>query len=182
MAESQPTWNATRIFILIIVAVFLLSTLAFAAIVLYEQFSKDDTAAVTDTSLSDAASSTGEQLEGTQLTGFTPTTDRVTDLQIIDTIEGTGKTVQAGDTITANYTGALVSSGVIFQSSLDTGTPFSSPLSGLITGWQEGIPGMKEGGTRRLVIPAAKAYGDTAQNNIPADSDLVFDIQLISID
>lgn len=120
------------------------------------------------------------KLEGTKLTGFTPVAS-VTSLQIIDTVEGTGPVVAAGDTITAHYTGALTTDGTIFQSSLDSGQPFTAPLSNLIKGWQAGIPGMKVGGTRRLVIPAEQAYGSQAQSGIPANSNLVFDIQLISI-
>ncbi|MCW1907787.1 MAG: FKBP-type peptidyl-prolyl cis-trans isomerase [Candidatus Saccharibacteria bacterium] len=120
------------------------------------------------------------KLEGTKLSGFTPVAS-VTQLQITDTVAGTGAEVKAGDTITAHYTGALAKDGTIFQSSLDTGNPFTSPLANLIQGWQTGIPGMKEGGTRRLVIPAAQAYGSTERPGIPANSDLVFDIQLIKI-
>lgn len=120
------------------------------------------------------------KLEGTKLSGFTPVAS-VAQLQIMDTVAGTGAEVKAGDTITAHYTGALAKDGTIFQSSLDTGNPFTSPLANLIQGWQAGIPGMKEGGTRRLVIPAAQAYGSTERPGIPANSDLVFDIQLIKI-
>jgi FKBP-type peptidyl-prolyl cis-trans isomerase len=120
------------------------------------------------------------KLEGTKLSGFTPVAS-VTQLQITDTVAGTGAEVKAGDTVTAHYTGALAKDGTIFQSSLDTGNPFTSPLANLIQGWQVGIPGMKEGGTRRLVIPAAQAYGATERPGIPANSDLVFDIQLIKV-
>ena len=121
------------------------------------------------------------KLEGTKLTGFTPV-DKVDKLQIIDTTTGAGAAVKASDTVTAHYTGALAKDGTIFQSSLDSGQPFTSAISGLIKGWQEGIPGMKVGGTRRLIIPAAEAYGaQSPAANIPANSDLVFDIQLIKI-
>ncbi len=119
-------------------------------------------------------------LEGTKLKDFTPI-EKVDSLQKVDLIEGTGAEVKEGDTITAHYTGALAKDGTIFQSSLDRGQPFSSALSGLIVGWQQGIPGMKAGGTRRLIIPAALAYGEQAQSGIPANSDLVFDIQLVAI-
>jgi len=120
-------------------------------------------------------------LEGTKLTAFEPI-KKVTELQIIDTINGTGQTVAKGDTITAHYTGALVADGTIFQSSLDFGRPATFGLDQVISGWTQGVPGMKVGGTRRLVIPSALAYGSQrAAANIPPNSDLVFDIELISI-
>lgn len=123
-------------------------------------------------------------LEGSSLQDFTPNTDPITELQIIDTVEGSGDTVQAGVTVTVHYTGAIVASGIIFQSSKDFGRTVSFPLSGVIAGWTEGVPGMKVGGTRRLVIPAEKAYGSRPPygSGIPADAALVFDIELVSID
>jgi peptidylprolyl isomerase len=120
-------------------------------------------------------------LEGTQLDGFTPG-ETVSELQIIDVQEGSGDTVQAGATIEAHYTGALISNGVIFQSSHDFGDPISFGLNQVIKGWTDGVPGMKVGGKRRLMIPAAQAYGaNSPSSNIPANSDLVFDIELVSI-
>ena len=122
------------------------------------------------------------KLEGTKLADFTPQ-GAVTELQITDVKPGDGAEVPAGATITAHYTGALVVDGTIFQSSHDFGRPIQFPLSGVISGWTEGVPGMKVGGIRRLVIPAAKAYGASSPApNIPANSDLVFDIELFSID
>lgn len=120
------------------------------------------------------------KLEGTKLAGFTPVA-QVAQLQVTDSVEGTGAAATATSTVTAHYTGALAKDGTIFQSSKDTGSPFTSPLSNLIKGWQEGIPGMKAGGTRRILIPAAQAYGDQERPGIPANSDLVFDIELISV-
>lgn len=121
------------------------------------------------------------RLEGTKLQGFDPI-DSVNALQIIDVQEGTGETVQPGATITAHYTGALCKDGTIFQSSHDFGDPISFPLNGVIKGWTEGVPGMKIGGIRRLVIPAVMAYGSQSPAaNIPANSDLVFDIELVAI-
>jgi FKBP-type peptidyl-prolyl cis-trans isomerase len=120
-------------------------------------------------------------LEGTKLTKFDPVPS-VTQLQIIDIVPGTGDEVPVGATVTAHYTGALAADGTIFQSSHDLGRPATFPLSGVIQGWQEGVPGMKVGGTRRLIIPAADAYGaQSPAPNIPANSDLVFDIELIAI-
>jgi peptidylprolyl isomerase len=122
-----------------------------------------------------------QKLEGTKLTAFAPIED-VAELQVIDTVEGDGDTVQPGATITAHYTGALCSDGTIFQSSHDMGRPITFPLDGVIAGWSEGVPGMKVGGTRRLIIPAAKAYGSQSPSpNIPPNSDLVFDIELVNI-
>ena len=121
------------------------------------------------------------KLEGTKLANFTPV-QSVPELQIIDVKEGTGAVVPEGATITAHYTGALCSDGTIFQSSHDFGDAITFPLSGVITGWTKGVPGMKIGGIRRLVIPAAMAYGaHSPARNIPANSDLVFDIELVAI-
>ncbi|HXH04909.1 MAG TPA: FKBP-type peptidyl-prolyl cis-trans isomerase [Candidatus Nitrosotenuis sp.] len=121
------------------------------------------------------------QLEGTKLTGFDPVTS-VQSLETFDTVEGTGDIVEPGATITAHYTGALCADGTIFQSSHDMGRPITFPLNGVIKGWQDGVPGMKVGGTRRLIIPAAQAYGSQSPSaNIPANSDLVFDIELTQI-
>jgi peptidylprolyl isomerase len=120
-------------------------------------------------------------LEGTKLQGFEPV-DSVPELQIIDVVEGTGDVVPENATITAHYTGALCKDGTIFQSSHDFGKPVTFGLNQVISGWTKGVPGMKVGGTRRLVIPSALAYGSArAASNIPPNSDLVFDIELVSL-
>ena len=119
--------------------------------------------------------------EGTKLADFAPI-DRVGELQIIDIEEGTGAVVQPGATITAHYTGALCKNGIIFQSSHDFGKPISFGLDQVIRGWTDGVPGMKVGGMRRLIIPSELAYGSArAASNIPPNSDLVFDIELVDI-
>lgn len=119
--------------------------------------------------------------EGTKLPNFEPR-EKVTELEIIDTDPGTGEEVQPGATITAHYTGALVKNGIIFQSSHDFGDAITFGLDQVIKGWTVGVPGMKVGGTRRLIIPAEMAYGEQSPApNIPANSDLVFDIDLIAI-
>lgn len=120
-------------------------------------------------------------LEGTKLANFTPVAN-VAALQIIDVQEGTGDIVQPGATITAHYTGALVKDGTIFQSSHDFGDAVTFGLNQVIAGWTNGVPGMKVGGTRRLVIPAAQAYGAQSPSaSIPPNADLVFDIELAAI-
>jgi len=120
-------------------------------------------------------------LEGTKLANFTPVAS-VPELQIIDIKEGTGDVVPEGATITAHYTGALAADGTIFQSSHDFGRSITFGLDQVIAGWTHGVPGMKIGGVRRLVIPAAQAYGAQSPSpNIPPNSDLVFDIELEAI-
>ena len=124
-----------------------------------------------------------EKLEGTLLQNFTPLgKNKVTELEIIDTVIGDGAEVPVGATITAHYTGALCADGTIFQSSHDFGDAITFGLSQVVEGWTKGVPGMKIGGTRRLVIPATMAYGSArASASIPPNSDLVFDIELVAV-
>lgn len=120
--------------------------------------------------------------EGTKLHDFEPRSEAVKELEIIEVEVGTGEEVKPGAAITAHYTGALVKNGIIFQSSFDFGNPATFGLDQVIAGWTRGVPGMKVGGTRRLVIPAEQAYGASSPSrNIPANSDLVFDIDLVAI-
>ena len=125
-----------------------------------------------------------DKLKGTPLENFTPLgkKTKVTELEIIDLVEGTGEETPEGATITAHYTGALVADGTIFESSKDGGRPATFGLHQVINGWTVGVPGMKVGGTRRLVIPSDMAYGQRrASAQIGPNSDLVFDIELIAV-
>lgn len=119
-------------------------------------------------------------LAGKPLANFTPIA-KIDSLQKIDQNVGTGAEAKPESTVTVNYTGAIASSGIVFESSLDSGQPATLGLNQVIKGWTEGVPGMKVGGTRRLLIPAAMAYGDQGSATIPANSDLVFDITLIAV-
>jgi len=139
--------------------------------------SKDETNQSTNQSKDN---NVNNKLAGTKLANFTPVA-KVDSLQKIDLTPGTGAEAKPDSTVTVHYTGALASTGVIFESSLDSGQPATFPLSGVIKGWTDGVPGMKEGGTRRLLIPSAMAYGAQSNAKIPANSDLVFDITLISV-
>jgi len=124
------------------------------------------------------------RLEGTLLQNFTPLgkKNKVTELLITDTVIGDGQEVPVGATITAHYTGALCADGTIFQSSHDFGDALTFGLDQVIEGWTKGVPGMKIGGTRRLTIPSAMAYGSArAAANIPPNSDLVFDIEVTAV-
>ena len=128
-----------------------------------------------------STNSQAQSLTGTQLSGFTPVA-QVPSLKISDTKTGTGALAKAGDTITVDYTGAVASTGVIFQSTQGA-QPVSLSLSQVIKGWQLGIPGMKVGGTRQLLIPASEAYGTSPPqgSGIPANAPLVFNITLEKI-
>ncbi|MGA9859911.1 MAG: FKBP-type peptidyl-prolyl cis-trans isomerase [Solirubrobacteraceae bacterium] len=101
-------------------------------------------------------------------------------LVVKDLIKGTGPAATAGSTVTVQYVGVLYKGGKQFDASWNDGSgqPVSFPLSGVIPGWQQGIPGMKVGGRRMLIIPASLAYKSVAQKGIPANSALVFVIDL----
>lgn len=124
----------------------------------------------------------GQPLQGTQIANFEAGC-QIPKLESIDTVPGTGAEVKATDTLTVDYTGAVASTGTIFQSSLDTGQTASFALNQVIPGWTQGMPGMKVGGTRRLLIPAALAYGANPPSGagIPANADLVFDVTVHKI-
>jgi FKBP-type peptidyl-prolyl cis-trans isomerase len=101
-------------------------------------------------------------------------------LRIWDVQVGSGPAVTAGSTVGVFYTGWLLD-GTVFDSAHTAGAPASFPLSGLIAGWQEGLPGMQPGGIRRLYIPSELAYGSQGTANIPPNSDLIFEIKLVSV-
>ncbi len=117
---------------------------------------------------------------GSKLQGYTPQTKPLPHLEIGDLKAGTGASVSSGATVSACYIGALADSGVVFDTSNAHGGPQSFSLSSVIPGWQVGIPGMKVGGTRELLIPAAMAYGSQKTGSIPANSDLVFFVLVLS--
>jgi FKBP-type peptidyl-prolyl cis-trans isomerase len=99
-------------------------------------------------------------------------------IEVWDVKEGEGEAVKKGGTVTVHYTGWLTN-GKQFDSSVG-GKPATFPLDRVIKGWQEGIPGMKPGGTRRLKIPAELGYGKAgAGDDIPPNAVLVFEVQLI---
>jgi peptidylprolyl isomerase len=108
-------------------------------------------------------------------TGAAPATT----LGIADIREGDGAEVQPGDTVTVNYCGVGYGGLTVFDSSWSRGEPISFPLSNLIPGWQEGIPGMKVGGQRLLVIPGALGYGENGAPGIAPNETLVFVIELL---
>lgn len=125
---------------------------------------------------------TQNQLKGKPMPDFTPVNE-VIELQKIDQKIGDGEAVKADSTVTVVYTGAVAATGIVFESSSDTGQPATFPLKEVIKGWTEGLVGMKIGGQRRLLIPADMAYGANPRpgSGIPPNADLVFDITLLQI-
>jgi FKBP-type peptidyl-prolyl cis-trans isomerase len=81
-----------------------------------------------------------------------------------------------------NYTGWL-EDGTKFDSSIDRGQTFDFTIGAgnVIVGWDEGVAGMRVNGARLLVIPPSLGYGSTANNSIPANSTLIFEVQLVAI-
>lgn len=123
-----------------------------------------------------------QKLKGTQLSGFTPVA-KVDSLQKDDIQPGSGAEAKTSSTVTVQYTGAVAATGIIFESSLETGQPVTFGLDQVIKGWTEGVPGMKVNGQRRLLIPASLAYGANPPpgSGIPVNADLVFDIILLDV-
>lgn len=113
-----------------------------------------------------------------------PAAQAPAELQIEDTVVGTGVEAKAGDTATVHYTGYLMD-GTKFDSSLDRGQPFAFVLGAgeVIQGWDEGVAGMKVGGKRVLIIPSDKAYGPqgTPDGTIPPGATLKFEVELVDV-
>jgi FKBP-type peptidyl-prolyl cis-trans isomerase FkpA len=105
-------------------------------------------------------------------------------LVIEDITVGTGAEAAAGQRVTVHYTGWLTD-GRKFDSSKDRDDPFVFPLGAgrVIRGWDEGVQGMKVGGTRKLTIPPALGYGARGAGGvIPPDATLVFEVELLATD
>ncbi len=175
-----------RVAILGTALLFLSTSVAFTVAVVL-QMRKDSKDANNQTNVTQTNPATQDQpeganmLQGTKLEEFEPV-PKVDQLSSVDRTEGTGEVVPAGAKVVAHYTGALAADGTIFQSSHDSGQPVPFGLSEVIAGWTQGVPGMKVGGKRRLLIPAGMAYGAEGRPGIPPNADLVFDIEIVSIE
>lgn len=94
---------------------------------------------------------------------------------------GEGEKPTAADTVTVHYTGTLTD-GTKFDSSHDRGEPISFPLNGVIAGWTEGLQLMSPGSTYKFTIPSGLGYGARESGPIPANSILLFEVELISVE
>jgi FKBP-type peptidyl-prolyl cis-trans isomerase len=113
-----------------------------------------------------------------------PETPEPPDLIKEDLLVGTGAEAKDGDKVKLNYTGRLLKTNFMFDSSSISKKPFEFTLGkgGAIEGWQKGIPGMKVGGKRKLTIPSRLAYGEKGQSpKIPGKATLVFEVELLSV-
>ena len=159
---------------------FFLTTVA-AAVYVIAEINNDGAGLLTDEVDEPEIQPTEPQEDSTEVATIDPFDGpyEINELRFEDEVVGDGEEVQPGDTVTIHYTGALNSDGSIFDSSVDRGEPATFPLDNLIPGWQEGIPGMKVGGKRRLFIPSELGYGSAGSGaNIPPNADLIFDIEL----
>ena len=102
------------------------------------------------------------------------------ELVITDLIVGDGAEAVPGGRVEVHYVGVDFETGEQFDASWDRGESITFPLSGLIAGWQEGIPGMRVGGRRQLIIPPAMAYGESGGHRLSGRT-LVFVIDLLDV-
>lgn len=169
-----------RVFALILAILFLVTSVGFTGLIFLQDRSNRQQEANLQQSAQANQIKQEDLLHGKKLENFTPV-EKVQQLERIDLHVGSGQEVKPGDTVTAHYTGALAKDGTIFQSSHDFGEPIPFSLNEVIKGWTDGVPGMRVGGKRRLLIPAEQAYGSQERPGIPANSDLVFDIEIVKI-
>lgn len=163
--------KGTRVFIVSMVGAFILSSLGFSALVIWNlahENNQNDSSQTADIQkqLEDQVK---QQQDNQQL--------KSSDIKL-----GTGAVASSGKTVTVNYIGTLTD-GKKFDSSYDRKQPFTFTLGQgeVIKGWDQGVVGMKVGGERKLTIPPSLGYGSQATSGIPANSTLVFDIKLVSV-
>ncbi len=178
-----------RVAAFLLALMFLLTTIGAAGYVIYQLRTEsagivNDTTASTDMAQVDDANTCGgtamSPVEPRAIPTVTTAQTPVAELEKVDIEVGTGEEVQPGDCVGALYYGTLATTGEKFDGNYETGQPIEFSLNGVIAGWTQGIPGMKVGGVRRLVIPAEMAYGAQATGSIPANSDLVFEVYIVS--
>lgn len=183
---------ATRISALVIALLFLITSVGFSVLVIMQsnqQSDKDKQAEEIQKAFQEQQNQQGacsiDQVAGQKQKEpavYKPKGD-VTKLEVTDIKVGGGQEVKAGDCLQVKYLGSLAKDGTKFDGNFeqDLLLKFQVGTGSVIPGWDQGLIGMKVGGERRLVIPSDLAYGDQATGNIPAGSDLVFDVVLLKI-
>ena len=185
----NPTQTGIAVALALVVIIFFF---VFNGMSLFSRSTPQEVATTT----TDQIASTTDSTSSPQAASTTPVGD-VTKLQVTDEVVGTGTTAVAGDVVVVAYTGSLTS-GKIFDSSVGkpvikipgtncptgvtTGLCMKLGAGQVIKGWDQGLVGMKEGGNRKLVIPASLGYGSQAMGDaIPANSTLVFEVELLKV-
>jgi len=111
-----------------------------------------------------------------------PETTTASGLKYVDEVVGNGESPSPGKTVIVHYTGRL-ENGTKFDSSVDRGQPFQFPIGvgRVIKGWDEGVMTMKIGGKRKLIIPPELGYGSRSAGQIPPNSTLIFEVELLGV-
>jgi FKBP-type peptidyl-prolyl cis-trans isomerase FkpA len=187
MQKSNVTGTGIAVAIAVVIALVFLF-LGPNILALFSAYPASSTAAATSTqpitqNLQTATTSIMDNSASSNSNALSGIPANPTQLMTKDEVVGTGSEAQVGDTVTVNYVGMLTN-GTIFDASANHGTTgFTFPLGAgqVIKGWDEGVVGMKVGGKRELVIPASLGYGNQAVGSIPANSTLVFEIELLNV-
>lgn len=186
-----------RVFALVLAALFLATSVAAAGAVAWQisQDSKVQEELVDQSSQNDQLKAFEESMQACNISQpveaakedvpevFKPK-GKVKELQKTDLEKGTGKEAKSGDCLVVKYHGTLAKDGKKFDGNFDkeTALQFSLGMGMVIPGWDQGMVGVKEGGTRRLVIPSSMGYGESGSGeSIPPNSDLVFVVKLLEI-
>ena len=195
--NTQNSTNVTGTGIAVALAVIIALALLFYGSRVFNIFSKPSFATTATSTVQDqAAQSANPQINSnnpttnqTSMTETNPTAAPsdipadVTQLMTKDEVVGTGAEAKAGDTVTVQYVGMLTN-GTVFDASRNhgsTGFTFVLGAGQVIKGWDQGVAGMKVGGKRELVIPASLGYGAQSVGSIPANSTLVFEVELTDV-
>lgn len=176
-----------RVFALVAAVVFLATSVAFSAAVIWQIRSDSKNKDQATTSQSEADTQTQCQFDTPTAAkeqvpeAYKPSGD-VTKLETTDLVVGSGAEVKTGDCLVVKYLGTLID-GTKFDGNFDQekGLKFSVGTGSVIPGWDQGLVGMKVGGVRRLVIPSDLAYKEQGSGSIPPNADLVFVVKLLEI-
>lgn len=181
-----------RTFALVMALLFLATSVAGGALVIWQINQDNKQAALTEELTKQAAdikvddTCTIGQVPGVETLPapevYVPPAD-VTELETTDITVGDGDEVVSGNCVIAKYYGTLAANGEVFDENFttDQGLRFNVGAGSVIEGWDQGLLGMRVGGVRRLVIPSDMAYGENAAGSIPANSDLVFVVKVLEV-